>query len=299
MITAPVIHTADLSKSFGDTQAVRSLNLVVEAGRITGFLGRNGAGKSTTIKMLMGLIRPTGGEGIVLGRRIADGEANREARLHIAYVAEDKPLYRYMTVEQMVRFTSSFYPDWRQATAGKLLREFELPLNRKVKALSKGMRTKLALLLALSRRPELLILDEPSEGLDPVTIEQVLQLMVAQAAQGTAVFFSSHQISEVERICDQICILDKGSLLMDSSTERLRESYRRIDLVLPSIAVERDFMMRGVERIQVNGCQVTIFASRNSEDVMARARAFQAVSIAAAPVGLRDVFLETVARALV
>ena len=294
MIAAPVIHTADLSKSFGAAFAVRSLNLVVEAGRITGFLGRNGAGKSTTIKMLMGLIRPTEGDGIVLGRRIADREANREARLHIAYVAEDKPLYRYMTVEQTVRFTSCFYPDWRQAAAEKLLRQFELPLNRKVKALSKGMRTKLALLLAFSRKPELLILDEPSEGLDPVMIEQVLQLMVAQAAQGTAVFFSSHQISEVERISDQVCILDQGSLLLDSSLDRLRESYRRIDLVLPLPAVERDFMIPGVERIQINGRQVSIFASGNAVDVMERARAFHAVSIDAAPVGLRDIFLETV-----
>jgi ABC-2 type transport system ATP-binding protein len=294
MIVAPVIQTASLSKKFGSMMAVDQLNLVVEAGRITGFLGRNGAGKSTTIKMLLGLTRPTGGDGIVLGERIADPEANRRARLHIAYVAEDKPLYRYMTVEQIIRFVASFYKDWREEVAAKLIHDFELPPSRRIKALSKGMRTKLALLLAFARNPELLILDEPSEGLDPVTIEQLLQLMVAKAADGTAVFFSSHQIAEVERISDQVCILDRGQLLLDLSLDRLRESYRRIDLVLPSQPAERDFQMSGVERIQTNGRQVSIFASGNAEAVVERANHLQAISIEVAPLGLRDIFLKTV-----
>jgi ABC-2 type transport system ATP-binding protein len=166
MTDTPVIHTHALSKSYGSVQAVRGLNLSVGAGRITGFLGRNGAGKSTTIKMLLGMMRPSAGEGTVLGMRIGDPNESVELRRRVAYVSEDKRLYNYMTVEQMARFTSSFFPDWRPEVAQQLLREYELPHNRKIKALSKGMRTKLALLLALARRPELLILDEPSEGLD-------------------------------------------------------------------------------------------------------------------------------------
>lgn len=291
---APVIQTNALSKSYGGVQAVRNLNLAVEANRITGFLGRNGAGKSTTIKMLLGLIRPTEGGGTVLGKQITDREENRKTRQRVAYVAEDKPLYRYMTVEQMVRFTASFYEDWRPETSKKLLREYELPLNQKVKTLSKGMRTKLALLLAFSRNPELLILDEPSEGLDPVMIEHLLQTMVAQAGQGAAVFFSSHQIAEVERIADQVCILDRGCLLLDTSLDRLRESYRRIDLVLPSEAAEHEFRIPGVERIRTNGRQVSVFASGNAEAVIERAHDFHAISVEVAPVGLRDIFLETV-----
>src|SRR6202011_2325461 len=114
------------------------------------------------------------------------------------------------TVDQMIRFTSAFYPDWRPSEAQKLLRQFELPLNRKVKSLSKGMRTKLALLLAFARRPDLLILDEPSEGLDPVGIEYLLRTLVSCSAEGVSIFFSSHQIAEVERVADHICILEKG-----------------------------------------------------------------------------------------
>jgi ABC-2 type transport system ATP-binding protein len=294
MIAAPVIQTAALSKTFGEAYAVRNLDLIVEAGRITGFLGRNGAGKSTTIKMLLGLTKPTEGEGTILGRSIADPEANRQARQHIAYVAEDKPLYRYMTVGQTLGFASSFYDDWQSDLASKLLREFELPLNRRVKALSKGMRTKLALLLAFSRNPDLLILDEPSEGLDPVTTEQLLQLMVAKAAQGTAIFFSSHQIAEVERIADQVCILDRGCLLLDSSLDRLRQSFRRIDLVLATRATEKEFQIRGVERIETNNCHVRILASENVEAIVQRARNLHATSVEVIPIGLREIFLETV-----
>ncbi len=294
MTNAPVIQTHALCKSYGSVNAVRSLNLAVEPARITAFLGRNGAGKSTTIKMLLGMIRPTTGEAAVLGTRIADFEASRQVRGRIAYVAENKPLYGYMTVEQMIRFARSFYSDWRTEVAHKLLKEYELPVDRKIASLSKGMRTKLALLLAFARRPELLILDEPSEGLDPVGIEHLLQMLVAQAADGVAVFFSSHQIAEVERIADHVCILDKGCLLVDAPLDQLREFYRRIDLVFSSAPAEKDFRISGVERIQTSGRQISVFASRNVEAVIERARDLQAVSVQVAPVGLRDIFLETV-----
>src|SRR6478672_4849038 len=109
-----------------------------------------------------------------------------------------------------------------------LLNQYGLPPDRKVRSLSKGMRTKLALLLALARRPELLILDEPSEGLDPVSIEELLQALVAATAEGTSVFFSSHQIAEVERISDRVCMLDQGRLVVDASLDAIRGDYRRV-----------------------------------------------------------------------
>ena len=209
---------------------MKHLDLRVGAGRITGFLGRNGAGKSTTIKMLLGMSRPTSGSGRLLGRPIDDARESRETRRHVAYVAEDKQTYAYMTVGQMIAFTRSFYDDWRMDVEARFLKQYDLPIGRKVKALSKGMRTKLALLLALARQPQLLILDEPTEGLDPVSIEELLQSLVAAAAEGTAVFFSSHQISEVERIADHVCMLDRGRLVLDASLAGSKSdllNYRR------------------------------------------------------------------------
>jgi len=294
MTNTSAIRTHDLTKSYGSLTAVRGLNLSVAPKRITAFLGQNGAGKSTTIKMLLGMTRPTSGDGTVLGKRITDPAENRELRRKVAYVAEDKPLYGYMTVEQTILFASSFYSDWRPDEAIRLLSEYRLPPQRKVKSLSKGMRTKLALLLAFARRPELLILDEPSEGLDPVAIEHLLQTLVTRAAEGVAIFFSSHQISEVERVADHVCILEKGCLLVDASLDHLRQSYRRIELVFPFPPPEREFQITGVERIQTKGHQMSVFASSNAEDVVERARKLNAVSVEVAPVGLRDIFLETV-----
>ena len=294
MSDPPVIITRDLTKSYGAVAAVHNLNLCVQANSITAFLGQNGAGKSTTIKMLLGMIRPSRGDGTVLGKRIADAEENRQLRHKVAYVAEDKPLYGYMTVQQTLRFASSFYSDWRADVERKLLHEYKLPLQQKIKALSKGMRTKLALLLAFGRRPELLILDEPSEGLDPVGIEHLLQILVAQAAEGVTVFFSSHQIAEVERIADHVCILDNGRLLLNASLDQLRQSYRRIDLAFAFPPSEHDFRISGVEKIRTNERQMSIFASSNADAVIERAHDLNAVSVEVAPVGLRDIFLETV-----
>jgi ABC-2 type transport system ATP-binding protein len=294
MTEPPVIQTHDLTKSYGAVTAVRALNLAVEPNRITGFLGRNGAGKSTTLKMLLGMIRPTSGSGTVLGHQICDPAQNVALRHRVAYVSEDKRLYDYMTVEQMIRFTSGFYADFRADNAQSLLRKFELPPSRRVKSLSKGMRTKLALLLAFARRPDLLILDEPSEGLDPVAVEQLLEALIAQSGQGTAVFFSSHQIAEVERVADDVCIIEKGRLLMHSPLDHLRQFCRRIDLAFPAAPAEGVFRIPGVETIRMSGAAMRLFVSSNSEIVIERARECHALSVEVVPVGLREIFLETV-----
>jgi ABC-2 type transport system ATP-binding protein len=294
MTNEPAILTHGLTKSYGHEDAVRGLDLSIGRNRITAFLGRNGAGKSTTIKMLLGLIRPTSGSGTVLGKHITDAEQNRQMRERVAYVAEDKGLYGYMTVQQIINFARSFYSDWHINVEKKLLLDSELPANRKIKSLSKGMRTKLALVLALSRRPELLILDEPSEGLDPVGIEFLLRTLVSCSADGIAVFFSSHQIAEVERVADQICILEKGRLLMNTSVDQLRQSYRQIDMVFPSPPPKHEFKISGVERVTTAGNQVRILSSCNAEAVVERAHNLSVVSVEVAPVSLRDVFLETV-----
>ena len=293
-MTCPyVIETHDLSKRYGRVDAVKDLSLTVRAEQITGYLGRNCAGKTTSIKMLLGMTHPTAGGGTVLGRDITSLAESCEMRRRVAYVAEDKQLYAYLTVEEMVRFTRSFYSDWRPEVERRLLRQYELPLQRRVSALSKGMRTKLALLLGLARRPELLILDEPSEGLDPVAIEELLQTLVAAAGEGASIFFSSHQIAEVERIADRVCILDRGELVIDLPLDRLREDYRRITLGFAA-QPPNDLRMSGVDRIRTSGRQVVLLASRDVETVLERVRGLQPVSVDVEPVSLRELFLETV-----
>ena len=149
------IETRNLTRIMAASRLSGSSISKYRATASPGFLGRNGAGKSTTIRMLLGMTRPTEGSGTVLGRLIDDAGESREIRRHVAYVGEDKELYGYMTVEQLIRFTASFYTDWRPEVARRLQRQYQLPPGRKVRDLSKGTRTKLALLLALARRPAL------------------------------------------------------------------------------------------------------------------------------------------------
>jgi ABC-2 type transport system ATP-binding protein len=274
MILDHVIETHDLTKRYGRFVAVSNLNLRVGSGRITGFLGRNGAGKSSTIKMLLGISRPSSGTGTVLGRNLANPSECSKSREQVAYVAEDKQNYGYMTVGQIIAFTRSFYSDWDRDSERRLLKQFDLPLQRKVKALSKGMRTKLALLLALSRHPKLLILDEPSEGLDPVSIEELLQGLVAAAGDGTAIFFSSHQIAEVERIADHVCIIDRGRLVADTSLEQIRQNYRRITCGFSTEPPRLDFGGETIGSVRTDGRQVTMMAIRNADAIVECAHAW-------------------------
>jgi ABC-2 type transport system ATP-binding protein len=294
MPDAHVIETHQLTKRFGQLAAVEALDLNVRAHQITGFLGRNGAGKSTTIKMLLGMTHPTSGTGTLLGKSIDDPEENREARRKIAYVGEDKQLYGYFTVEELIRFTRSFYADWRPEVANRLLADYELPPKRKVRALSKGMRTKLALLLALSRKPDLLILDEPSEGLDPVAIEELLQRLVGAASEGTTIFFSSHQIAEVERIADRVCIIDHGTLVEDFSLDELQQDYRRVTLGFATNAPVDEFRMPGIRRVRRADRQLSVLVRGNADAVAAQGRSMNAVSVDVVPISLREVFLESV-----
>jgi ABC-2 type transport system ATP-binding protein len=240
------------------------------------------------------MIRPSSGTGQVLGHRIDDANESVGLRRKVAYVSENKQLYDYMTVEQIIRFTRPFYPDWSLDRERRLLNAYELPLKRRIKSLSKGMRTKLALLLALARKPELLILDEPSEGLDPIGIELMLESLVAQNSEGTTVFFSSHQIPEVERIADHVCLLHQGSLVLDASLDDMRQSYRQIDLVFPSLPNESDVRVAGVESIRASGRQMSVVVSRNAEMLIERAHDLHASSVEVSPIGLREIFLQTV-----
>jgi ABC-2 type transport system ATP-binding protein len=289
-----IIQTQELTKRYGGFTAVDRLSCSVRSERITGFLGRNGAGKSSTIKMLLGMISPTSGSGSVLGFDIADRNASIEIRRKIAYVGEDKGLYGYMTVAELIRFTRSFYPDWQPDVERRLLAEYRLPPGRKVKALSKGMRTKVALLLALSRRPALLILDEPTEGLDPVSIEELLQTLGSAPAEGTSVFFSSHQLSEVERIADDILMIDRGRPVLDMPLDQIRENYRRVTLGFDTVAPAFDASLTGVEKVRTSGRQINVMVSSNAEGIAEYGRTLKAVSVDVTPISLREIFLESV-----
>jgi ABC-2 type transport system ATP-binding protein len=248
------------------------------------------------MKMLLGMVRPTTGIARVFGLPADAPASSVEIRRRTGFVSEEKDLYDFMTVGEIVRFTAAFYPRWRVDLEKRYLGTFGLPLDRKVKALSRGMRTKLALLLALSRGAELLILDEPTSGLDPAMSEEVLQALVSHVAgEEMTVFFSSHQIAEVDQIADHVAIIDRGRAVVAGALEDLRESYRRIQLVFDKEAPEPAFRAPGVERVQRRGRVLTVLSSAGTGPILDEARRLNPVSVDVAPVTLKEIFLETVA----
>ncbi len=292
----PIIATAGLRKSYDAVEALRGLDLHVPAGSICGFLGRNGAGKTTTIKLLLGMARPTSGEARVFGLPAHSPQASTEIRLRTGFVGEEKDLYRYMTVAEMVRFTASFYPRWRRDLEQRYLRRFELPAERKVKALSHGMRTKLALLLALCRGAELLILDEPTAGLDPAMAEEVLKALVTHVgAEAMTVFFSSHNIAEVEQIADRIAIIDHGRSVVAGALDDVRQAFCRVEMVFDGDAPAAAFRAAGVTRVRRSGRVLTVVSSDGAEAVVAEAQALHPRSIEVAPLTLKEIFLASLA----
>jgi ABC-2 type transport system ATP-binding protein len=290
-----IIETAELYKSYDAVEAIHGLNLQVPAGSIYGFLGRNGAGKTTTIKVLLGMARPTSGRAQVFGLAADVPESSVDIRRRTGFVSDNKELYDSMTVEEMIRFTAPFFPRWRTDLEKRYLGSFELPSDRKVKALSRGTRTKLALLLALCRGAELLILDEPTEGLDPAMTEEVLQALVSHVAkEEMTVFFSSHQIPEVDQIADHIAIIHRGRMAVTGALDDLRENFRRIQLVFDHQAPAPVLRSPGIQRVTSEGRVLTVLSSAGAEKVIEETRALGAVSVDVGPVTLKEIFLETV-----
>jgi ABC-2 type transport system ATP-binding protein len=197
------IDSKVLTKTYGSIRAVGGINLSVPRGAIYGFLGRNGAGKTTTIKMLLGLTRPTSGAAHVFGM---DVSAERMAILQrTAFVSEKKTLYPSLTATELVRFSRGFYPTWSDSAAEEYARLLEIPMKQRFEKLSNGNQTKVWLLLALSQGADLLILDEPTTALDPVSVDQLLHVLAEDGLdRGCTIFFSSHQLEEVERVAEYV-----------------------------------------------------------------------------------------------
>ena len=208
------------------------IDLKLPTGCIMGFVGANGAGKSTTLRILMGLVHQDAGSVRTLGYEMPHQQA--PAKLEIGFVSEDMRLYGAPTLEWHMNFMRSIYPRWDRAYADSLLRRFDLKAQQKIKGMSHGQRVKAALLLALARRPRLLVLDEPTTGLDPIARREVLgELMAVLADEERTVLFSSHNTLDVEQISDQITFIDRGRILESSDKEDFLGRWRRLRLILP------------------------------------------------------------------
>jgi ABC-type multidrug transport system ATPase subunit len=221
----PVITVSELTRRFGSKTALDSVNVSVSRGSVYGLVGANGAGKTTLIRHILGLLRAQSGSVRVFG---CDPVADPVAVLsRIGYLSEENDLPGWMRVDELIRYSRAFYPAWDDAYAAELRQAFALDGAVKIKSLSKGQKARAGLLVALAHRPELLVLDEPSSGLDPIVRRDILAAVIRTIAhEGRTVFFSSHLLDEVEQVADHVTIMNAGRVVLSAPLDDLKESHR-------------------------------------------------------------------------
>lgn len=226
----PVFELNKVTKTFGAQKALDNVTLRGEPGTVIALLGENGAGKTTAIRILLGLLEPDGGHGRVFG--LDSYENGQEVRRRVGYVPDKPTLYEWMTVDEIGWFSAGFYTTDFVSSYRQLISRFEVPLNKKISTLSKGMKAKVGLALGMAHEPDLLVLDEPTSGLDPIVRREFMESMVDVAASGRTVLLSSHQIQEVERVADVVAILRKGKLEVIERLEDLRSTTRELTVTV-------------------------------------------------------------------
>ncbi len=234
-MTRPAISVQNLRQGYRKRAVFDELSFEVPAGTTFALLGRNGAGKTTLIRTLLGLLHPMQGTVEVLGRNPVTSP--QQVRQHVGYLAEDQEMYGWMDAGQISTFLAPFYPGWDQRLLRDLLDRFEVPRGLRIKRMSKGETIRLALALSLAHRPELVILDDPALGLDPISRKQFNRDVIEHLqAEGRTVFYSSHLLYEVQPMADSVAILDRGGLVRVGQTEELQREVKRV--LIPSDALE-------------------------------------------------------------
>lgn len=283
----PVVALRTVSKKFGTVTALEHVSLEIPPGVVCALLGANGAGKTTAIRILLGLERPDAGVAEVLG--MDSIKASVEIRRRVGYVAEKPTLYEWMTIAEIGWFAAGFYAPGYQKVYAQAIEQFGLDESQRISTLSKGQRAKVALSLSLAHQPELLILDEPTSGLDPLVRREFLESMIDVAAQGRSVLLCSHQVAEVERVADMVAILLNGRLLCVERLDDLKRDTREVTVTLADEASppplipgrvlaryrfghEHVFMVRDLDedqlRVECEGFGPAVVRHPNLEDIL-------------------------------
>jgi len=216
-----LLECKNLCKSYDDKQVLKDINLKISKGKIIGLLGKNGTGKTTLIKLINDLLTPTSGEILINGKK-----PGIESKEIISYLPEKTYLDREMKVKDAIKYFKEFYKNFDSEKALKLLKDLDLDVNTKISKMSKGMQEKLQLILVMSRKAELYILDEPLGGVDPATRDYILDTILSNFGEGASVIISTHLIADIERILDEVIFIDKGQIIVTSSADELRNKEK-------------------------------------------------------------------------
>jgi ABC-2 type transport system ATP-binding protein len=287
----PVIELKNLTRSYGKVDAVNGLSLKVRRGRCYGFFGRNGAGKTTSIKCLLNLLEPKAGTVRVFG--LDPRKDQMEVKSRLSYVPDMVAFYPWMTIAQTLKFLASFRQHWNREMEANLLERFQLNPNQKASQLSKGQKTQVALIGAVCPEPELLVLDEPTSGLDPIVrrefIETVIGAYHATDPDNRTVFVSTHLISEFEGLIDEFTIVEKGRELLTMPSEAAREKYQKIRA---SFSEEpAGLKLGGALSVKRSGRDLEVLVNGNRESVMEELRSKHPEELKCQSLSLEEIFV--------
>lgn len=284
-----------IRKSYGSYTAVDDFSVEIPAGTVFGLLGPNGAGKTTTFKAMLGLIRLDGGSVRYDGKPLSPASFER-----IAYVPERSVLYDWMTVTEHIQMTRSAFKGFVPKMAMELLAQFNVDPRKRVRQLSKGMRTAAMVALAVARQADTLILDEPTSGLDPINQRHVLNLIINESARGATIVFSSHQIGQVERAAESIAVMDRGKLALEGSVDDLKYGRKIVEGIFPTNEVSLDAFRHDTRLLRVDrdGRIVRLLTKEDATDFAARLEGMGASGVRIVDLNLEDIFLYAVSPAL-
>jgi len=292
--TPPIVELRRVTRQFGNKTALDEVSLSVPRGGVFGLIGGNGAGKTTLIKHILGLLKAQSGSVRVFGLDPVENPVGTLGR--IGYLSEDRDLPNWMRVGELMRYTQAFFPNWDVAYAEDLREAFDLDGNAKVKHLSRGQRARAGLLAALAHRPELLVLDEPSSGLDPVVRRDILGAIIRTIAdEGRTVLFSSHLLDEVERVADRVAIIHQGRIMLTATMDELKETHRRVTLRFGQ-ALDRPPSLVGTLSCAGQGAEWTFICSGEGEQLRRAAEAMGATVVGDAGLTLDEIFVSRVTR---
>ncbi|HLQ44688.1 MAG TPA: ABC transporter ATP-binding protein [Planctomycetaceae bacterium] len=288
----PIVDIRRVTRQFGNKTALDNISLTVPRGGVFGLIGGNGAGKTTLIKHILGMLKAQSGTVRVFGLDPVQNPVGTLGR--IGYLSEDRDLPNWMRVGELMRYTQAFFPNWDEAYAEELRQAFDLDSRAKVKELSRGQRARAGLLVALAHRPELLVLDEPSSGLDPVVRRDILGAIIRTIAdEGRTVFFSSHLLDEVERVADRVAIIHQGRIMLTAPMDEIKDTHRRVTLRFGQ-PVDRPPSLVGTLSYEGQGVEWTYICSGESDQLRRAAEAIGATVVGDAALTLDEIFVSRI-----
>ena len=291
-MAAFAIHASQVRKSFpGGIVAVDRLELRVGHGSVYGLIGPNGAGKTTALRLLMGLLRPESGTAHILGQDL--WAAPRALRSRVVYISQTQQIHNWMTLEELCRFAAQLYDKWDRSYARALARRWELPLERRLGSLSAGDQRKAALLLAFSSRAEVLLLDEPAAGLDPIARRSLLDEIIELIARGEecTVLFSTHLLEDLERVVDYVGIMNRGRLMLSAPLDDLHSMVKRVQVIFQGETVPEGFSIPGALSMEQSGPVATALTRLVNEAQLDSIRHWPGARVHVFPLNLEEILL--------